>query len=271
MASNKGVEQRFSVKSKAKSFEPLSQSGQAQKVKPEASADAFDALYAKWEERALRKAKFEAEKVMGQDLIPKVVKRKVALLWERGICCPDDVEPATFRLTDSKRGGPYNFFSYYPSNKTIYLNREYLVQLAAFFDLIEVYGYLTQWITFEHKESTPIASVSIDIGIKLVDGRKIFVEVKERKDQREALISAVKVLGTKGVDLSVNDRSNDPLRQAEYILSGRPDFFAGYCPGGFDACLAANQVENRFTLEPTDFPHAQSLRQSPVNPNANQS
>jgi hypothetical protein len=222
----------------------------------DASTEGFDELYAHWEKQALRKAKFEAEKVVGKDLIPEVVKKKVARLWARGICYLDDVEPASFRLTDSKRGGPYNFFSYYPSNKTIYLNREYLVQLAAFLDLIDDYGYLPQWMTFEHNESTPVATVSIDIGIKLPDGQKIFVEVKERKDQRDALISAVKSLGAKGVDLSIKDRGNDALRKAKYILSGRPNFFAGYCPENFDAYLVTNQAGNRFALKPTDFPHA---------------
>lgn len=250
----------FSVKSRGASVELFAQTVQEQIPSPTTSVETFDALYARWEEQALRKAKFEAEKVVGKELMPGVVKRKVARLWEMGICYPDDLELASFRLTDSKRGGPYNCFSYYPSNKTIYLNREYLVQLAAFLDLIDDYGYLPQWMTFEHNESTPVAAVSIDIGIKLPDGRKIFVEVKERKDQREALISAVKSLGTTGVDLSVKDRSNDPLRKAKYILSGRPDFFAVYSPEGFDTYRVTNQVGDCFTLEHTDFPHAQSFK-----------
>jgi hypothetical protein len=177
-----GFELRFSVKSKRKATQPPPPILRVQRVKVTTSEESFDILYERWEAEAHRKAPFKAEKVIGKDLIPETVRRKVARLWARGICYSDEVELATFRLADSKGGGPYNFFTYYPSNKIISLNREYLVQLAAFHDLLDL-GYLPQWLVFEHNESTPLASVSIDIALKLPDGRKIFVEVKERKDQ----------------------------------------------------------------------------------------
>jgi hypothetical protein len=252
-----GYELRFSVKSKSKAGKPPAKSAPAQIIRAATTEESFDVLYAHWEEQANRRAPFKAEKVVGKDLIPEMVRRKVARLWARGICYPDNVELATFRVTDSKGGGPYNFFTYYPSEKIISFNREYQVQIAAFHDLIEDFGYLPKWMAFEHNESTPFASVSIDIGIKLPDGRKIFVEVKERNDQRGTLIYRVKSLGAKGIDLRSKDRGNDPLRKAKYIVAGQPDFFACYSPDGLDPYLVIYQADNCFTLETADLPHVE--------------
>jgi hypothetical protein len=252
-----GYELRFSVKNKTEGTKPLVKSAPAPVIRTPNTEEPFDVLYADWEEQAHRKALFKAKKVVGKDLMPETVGRKVARLWARGICYPDKVELATFRMTDSKGGGPYNFFTYYSSEKIISFNREYQVQVAAFHDLIEDFGYLPEWMAFEHNESTPFASVSIDIGIKLPDGRKIFVEVKERIDQREALISRVKLLGAKGIDPRSKDRGNDPLRKSKYIVAGQPDFFACYSPEGFDPYLVIYQTDNRFTLEAADLPHVE--------------
>jgi hypothetical protein len=254
-----GFELRFSPKRKEKSIKLLQQKAQAPNFRVPVSEEPFDVLYARWEEQALRKAIFKAKKVVGKDLIPETVGGKVARLWGRGICYPDAVELATFRLADSKLRGPYNFFTYYRKEKIISLNREYLVQIAAFHDLINNYGYLPQWMTFEHNESSPLAHVSIDIGVKLPEGRKIFVEVKKRKDHIETLISKVKSLGAKGVDLSAKDRSIDHLRKAKYILAGKPTFFVGYCPEGFYVYSVNFHTENRFTLEPNHLPQAKSF------------
>lgn len=217
----------------------------------------FESLFSGWAEEAVHCAGFPAE-TPEHGRIPLRVKEKVASLWGQGLLSPGE-KPASFRIADAKRGGPYKWFSHYASNKTIYTNHEYFVQVAAFYDLIHEYGYPPHWMAFEHNESAPPVSIAIDIGIKFPDGRKAFVEVKEKKDQLQALIEGVKFLGQIGVDLRAPDRGNDPLRKAKYIAAGRPYFFVGYCPDGFESYKVTYLSENRFTLIPAILPKASEL------------
>jgi hypothetical protein len=114
---------------------------------------------------------------------------------------------------------------------------------------------------FEYKEYEPV-SIFIDIGIKIPEGPKIFVEVKETKTQWEILISGVKAIGMKGADLKEPDRGNDPLRNAKYILASRPDFFIGYSPEGFDSYKVIYEPKGRFQLEPDPMPKTDIRPQS---------
>ena len=216
--------------------------------------ESFDTLFDRLAIEAQRFAKFLAEKPKQEGRIPHIVKRKVAKLWEKGICYPEDRKQACFRIADSKKGGPYQWFSYSASNQTIYPNLEYFVQIAAFHDLMFEYGYPAIWLAFEHNESVKPVSISIDIGIKFPDGRKAFLKVKERKEQWEALVSVMKSIGIKGVDLIASDRRNDPLRKAKYIIAGRPNFFAGYYPEGFDIYMVKYKQDIRFILESNVLP-----------------
>lgn len=233
--------------------------------------ETFDYLFDNWAEEAVQVAGFTANKPKQNDRIPIIIKKKVVRLWEKSICYPDK-KPARFRMLDNKRGGPYSWFSYYKSNQTIYPNWEYFVQVAAFHDLIIEYGYVPEWLIFEYHEIVPPVEVAVDICVKLPDGSKIFVEVKENKSQWEALISDVRILGNKGVNLSSKDRGNDPLRKAKYIAAGRPDFFVGYCPDGFDSYKVRYSSGMRFSLEPSELPHAKTfVNVPPSNPEPNES
>jgi len=215
----------------------------------------FDALFDKWADEALRVAGFSAEKPGQENRIPDIVKRKVAQLCEMQICFPDS-KPACFRMADSKKGkgGPYNRFSYFSSTKTILPNWEYFVQIAAFRDLIFEYGYSADWMKFEYHESHPPVWISVDIEIKIPGRPKIFVEVKERRVDLQNLIAAVKSIGKSGVVLNQPDRGNDALRKAKYIIAGRPDYFVGYSPEGFDQYQAQYEAGNRFMLVPAQMP-----------------
>jgi hypothetical protein len=216
----------------------------------------FDALFDKWADEALRDAGFQAEKPTQGNRIPIIVKRKVAQLCEMKICFPDS-KPACFRIADSKKGegGPYNRFTYSSGLKRIYPNYEYLVQIATFRDLVVEYGYDPKWMKFEYHESVPPVWVSVDIGIQIPNGPKIFVEVKETKSQWQSLILEVEAIGNRGVDLSAPDRGNDPLRKAKYIAAGRPDFFVGYCPEGFDPYDVKYEPEGQFQLRSAPIPN----------------
>lgn len=213
------------------------------------SIDIFDSLFDKWANEAVQVVKFLANKPEQGNRIPDIVKRKVAQLCEMKICIPDS-KPACFRIIDSKKGGggPYNRFSYYNSIKRIVPNWEYFVQIAAFRDLIVEHGYSPDWMKFEYKEFGPV-SISVDIGIKLPTGPKIFVEVKETRAQWEMLISGINTIGMKGVDLNGSDRGNDPLRKAKYIVGGRPDFFVGYSPEGLTVYKVKYGSDSRFILQ----------------------
>jgi len=262
-----GWELRFSYK-KSRKNATASSPGEIMKTKS-ASFDDFDLLFDQLADEALCVAEFSAAKPRQKGRIPGVVKEKVFNLWQKGICYPDPTKMACFRMADSKKGkgGPYNWFSYSKSDQTIAINWEYFVQIAAFHDLMKVFGYQPNRLTFEYHESQPPVWLAVDIGVILPDGRKIFVEVKERQNQWEALIAGVKALGQKGVELAKADRGNDPLRKAKYILAGRPDFFVGYCPEGFDSYKVEYPEAGFFNLQPASLPSASatdhSIIQSP--------
>lgn len=215
----------------------------------------FDALFDYLAHKALQRAGFPAERPREGGRLPAAVKQKVVSLWNSCILYPAEA-PASFRLKDGKGGGPYNWFSYFNTTQTISPNWEYFVQLAAFHDLLTEYGYPPEWLKFEYNESVSLSSLAIDIGVFLPDGQKLFVEVKERRAQWETLIKRVKDLGHRGVDLSTPDRGNDPLRKAKYIVAGRPDFFVGYCPEGFEVYKVIYSPDSRFILEPSILPKA---------------
>ncbi len=222
----------------------------------------FDGLFEKWANEALLAARFPAQKPQQGNRIPPIVKKKVAQLWDMGICFADD-KPACFRIADSKKekGGPYTWFSYYDSDQTIGPNWEYFVQIAAFRDLMLEYGFLPEWMKFEYHEPMPNGELAVDIGVKIPNGPKIFLEVKETKTQWEILISQVKGIGMQGIDLTGPDRGNDPLRKAKYIVAGRPDYFVGYSPEGLDSYQVNYESGSRFTLNPTGIPKGGSLLQ----------
>jgi len=222
------------------------------------SIETFDILFDEWAKEAIHSAGFPAEEPRQEGRIPEIVKKKIVSLWKMGLCYPDE-KPASFRMADSKRSGPYQWFSYYPTTQTITPNWEYFVQIAAFHDLVVEYGYNPSWMKFEYSEPVPPGWLDVNIGIKFPDGRKAFVEVEERKDQWEVLISAIKSIGVSGVDLKALDRGKPSLRKAKNIVAGRPDFFAGYFPDGFDSFRVRYESEGRFILEPARLPGVQTL------------
>ncbi|MBI2190387.1 MAG: hypothetical protein HYU36_00190 [Planctomycetes bacterium] len=230
----------------------------------------FDSLFDRWAQEALRVAGFAAEKPSHGERIPDAVKRKVSKLWEQGICYAD-VIPARFRMADASggAGGPYKWFTCSSSSHSILPNWEYFVQLAAFHDLVDLFGYDPKWMKFEYHESIESVWVSIDVGIKAPEGPKVFVEVKETKAQWENLLHGILELGRTGVDLTAPDRGNDALRKAKFIVAAKPIFFVGYSPEGFCPFRVLLLPQARFALEPTQLPKRGSspiLTQAPTEP-----
>ena len=223
------------------------------------SSEKFDSLFEKWADDSVCNALFPAQRPQQGSRIPITIKRKVAQMVEMGICFPD-IKPAHFRIADWKKGkgGPYSWFSYYSSNQVIGPNWEYFVQVAAFRDLMLEHGFIPEWMKFEYHEPMQKGDMPVDIAIKVPNGPKIFVEVKETKSQWENLIHSIHEIKNKGVDLSTPDRGNDPLRKAKYIITGRPDFFVGYSPEGFDSYSVTYETVGRFTLRKAEIPSSKS-------------
>jgi hypothetical protein len=183
----------------------------------------FENLFEKWAKAALAERGWPLSAMPGHDRIPAVIKIKIAELWELGLVYPDR-NGAYFRVADRKNGNGsrYKWFTY--GKNEIVPNWEYFVQLAGFRDLAIEYGYLPEWMKFEYHESSKSVNVAVDIGIKIPGGGAVFVEVKESEIQWKNLIVEVQAIGEKGVDLDEQDRHNDPLRKAKYIIGGHPDY-----------------------------------------------
>ena len=109
-------------------------------------------------------------------------------------------------------------------------------------------------VFWEYSERVNGVFISVDIGIVIPEKLNLFVEVKEKKYQWEKSIREVKAIGRNGVQLHTPDRGNDSLRKAKYIAAGRPSYFSGYTPEGFDSYAVTYQSENRFALKPVEIP-----------------
>ncbi len=117
--------------------------------------------------------------------------------------------------------GPYSWFSKYADKKEPSPNWEYFIQVAEY---IRLHSLLKpgQRLMFEDD--------LMDLAV--YDGDKLFVcyEVKEKARQLQSLISKMKKY-QKGIDYSMADRGNDPLRKAKYIAHRQPEYFCGVAIG----------------------------------------
>ena len=133
---------------------------------------------------------------------------------EKGIVIPDG---CTFRirgLNDTK--GPYNWFSRDNAKRRPNPNWEYYIQVAEYVRLWQMFEKTDYVLTFE--------DTLMDIGVYKQNKLLVCCEIKERSSQAKNLIKGIKAYET-GIDLTVPDRANDPLRKAKYIVDRRPLFF----------------------------------------------
>ncbi len=119
---------------------------------------------------------------------------------------------------DEKKG-PYNWFSRDSSKKKPAPNWEYYVQVAEYVRLFELAERNNLRLTFEDDL----------MDIALYDGEKLIVccEVKEQTSQLIKLLQGIREFqnDVKKIDFTIDDRHNDPLRKAKYILKKRPGYF----------------------------------------------
>jgi hypothetical protein len=130
--------------------------------------------------------------------------------------------------------GPYNWFSRYSASQIPNPNWEYYVQVAEYVRLYEALVDKGYTLTFEDS--------LMDIGVYDGDKLIVFCEVKENSNQALALVQGVKQ-HEQYVDLNAEDRGNDPLRKAKYIIEHKPEYF---CVVERDAAYSRAPQLNRY-------------------------
>lgn len=116
------------------------------------------------------------------------------------------IKGSKFQLKDEKKH-TYSFFT---------LNREYLVQIAAYVELITEYGYPSERCKFEYH--------LMDVVVFQKDGSPhIYVEAKKKDDELEKLTNSISKYSD-NVPMDAKDRGNDPLRKCKYIVNDKPKY-----------------------------------------------
>lgn len=147
--------------------------------------------------------------------LPPGLQGMIALGIGKGIVLP---QGRTFSLQGLAAGkGPYNWFSKDNARRMPTPNWEYFVQVGEYVRLVLPTHDLDFQVTFEDD--------LMDIGVHRQGHLVLCCEVKETPRQAADLIAAIGK-HTGGVDWTVSDRGNDPLRKAKYILKRKPAYFS---------------------------------------------
>ncbi len=127
--------------------------------------------------------------------------------------------------------GPYKWFSDRGEADRPQCNWEYFVQTAFFARL---------WVPCEKAGLTlSFEDRLMDLTVKRSDNHLLwYIEVKEDALQVEDLLVNLVPVGRDGVDVGKEDRGNDPLRKAKYLVGYMPDFLT----------LLANDLELNFRV-----------------------
>ncbi len=156
--------------------------------------------------------------------LPEGLRSLLGLGLEEGIIIS---KGRTFTLEGlPPKKGPYNWFSQSsgkePAPKEPIPNWEYFIQVAEFVRLYHIAKAKSLMLTFEDD--------LMDLALYQNDKLVVCCEVKEQKNQIKKLIKGIKDY-QQAIDFTVDDRSNDPLRKAKYIVKRRPEYFCGVAIG----------------------------------------
>ena len=80
------------------------------------------------------------------------------------------------------------------------------------------------------------------------------IEVKVNWVRVQSLIAGLRQLGQEGVALAAEDRGNDPLRKAKYLILSKPTFFSVLEPGLEHHFQVEYEESNRFHLRESEPP-----------------
>lgn len=152
--------------------------------------------------------------------IPQTVQVWVGKGMADGIVCPDGHK---FRLRGLAKGkGPYDWFSNYKTLGKLGVNWEWFVHVAEYARLFAIGQRQGMRLQFEDG--------LMDCAIYKDDQLVVCIETKERADQLRELVAELRK-HENVADFPGQDRHNDPLRKAKYIVKHRPRYFAGVAPG----------------------------------------
>jgi hypothetical protein len=131
--------------------------------------------------------------------------------WETILFCRGidngliDVSGHNFQVCS--RTVPYNFFGF---------NREYIVQIAAYVLLITDYEY--------PKNSCDVEYHLMDVVVFRDKQAYIYCEAKNTKKDADSLLKEMTKY-SENVPMDAEDRGNDPLRKAKYLIKDKPKYF----------------------------------------------
>lgn len=127
-----------------------------------------------------------------------------------------------FIKSKSSQRGPYNWFSKFLSNKEPAPNWEWFIHAAEFVRFSHIANVNNLTAIFEDD----LMDIALYKNKKLV----VCCEVKEKANQLQKLIKGIKTYKN-NIDFTINDRGNDPLRKAKYIIKRKPEYFCGVAIG----------------------------------------
>lgn len=173
-----------------------------------------------------------------QQRLPMGVRALVVQAHAHGVV---ESEGFRFTLPDLDPGkGPYAWLSRDTAAQQPAVNWEYFVQVAEYARLRTLAGARGFRVGFEDE----LVDVTVRDGASLL----LAVEVKETAAALNQLETELHRHAT-GVDLDADDRHQDGLRKAKYLLEHQPAFFALAAIGSRREFSVTLQGSNRFALD----------------------
>ena len=184
--------------------------------------NAFDIAFRSWVEAFCASVKSEVpqedwfERI--NDRLPRGLRETIALGIHQGTIKP--VQNYKFSLEGLAAGKSYSWFG---KGNPPWVNWEWFVHAAEYARIRSLALRRGFDVKFEHDR----------MDIAVLNGRDVIAcyEVKEDTKTLDKLIAAVRASGAKGVDRSVPDKGNDPLRKAKYLTKHRPLYFSAIATG----------------------------------------
>lgn len=156
------------------------------------------------------------------------------------------VDSFRFTMRDLAKG-PYALYSKSSKRQHPSPNWEYIVQAV---DYVRA-----------HENLTPkgyligVEDRLMDVTVRSPQGELLwYIESKERSRDLTKLVREVRDWGTGGVDFEVDDRHNDGLRKAKYLILNRPPYFSGSAIGIRLDFAVSYLADNRFELIEDSIP-----------------
>jgi len=184
----------------------------------EAMKKIFEEAFRSWTEVACKEWGYDIpsdayyEKVFSR--LPAGLRSILGYGIDRGFIIQHGKEFSLVGLDQNK--GPYNWLSRDSFRKEPAPNWEYCVQVAEYVRFFKLADSNNLALTFEDD--------LMDLALYKDKQLIVCCEVKEKTSQLMSLLQGIRKFETE-VDFTMDDRHNDPLRKAKYIVSRRPEYF----------------------------------------------